>query len=149
ELAPGVAVTGRSQRELLAALRKAGEAPLAEEPAGSPRPEGARPVRHVQRAAPDRLSPAGAVPNCHAAAGPGMDPATLRARPARPLPRAAPDRLDPAGAVPNGHAADGPGMDPATVVDRLRGRRPVPATGTDQRVARGWRRPARSERPQQ
>ena len=99
ELAPGVAVTGRSQRELLAALRKAGEAPLAEEPDGSPRPEGARPVRHVQRAAPDRLGPAGA--------------------------------------VPNGHAADGPGMDPATVVDRLRGRRPVPATGTDQRVARG------------
>ncbi|HYJ72765.1 MAG TPA: helicase-associated domain-containing protein [Actinomycetota bacterium] len=99
ELAPGVAVTGRSQRELLAALRKAGEAPLAEEPDGSPRPEGARPVRHVQRAAPDRLGPAGT--------------------------------------VPNGHAADGPGMDPATVVDRLRGRRPVPATGTDQRVARG------------
>ena len=99
ELGPGVAVTGRSQRELLAALRKAGEAPLAEEPDGSPRPEGARPVRHVQRAAPDRLGPAGA--------------------------------------VPNGHAADGPGMDPATVVDRLRGRHPVPATGTDQRVARG------------
>ena len=99
ELAPGVAVTGRSQRELLAALRKAGEAPLAEEPDGSPRPEGARPVRHVQRAAPDRLGPAGA--------------------------------------VPNGHAADGPGMDPAAAVDRLRGRRPVPATGTDERVARG------------
>jgi hypothetical protein len=99
ELAPGVAVTGRSQRELLAALRKAGEAPLAEEPDGSPRPEGARPVRHVQRAAPDRLGPAGG--------------------------------------VPNGHAADGPGMDPAAAVDRLRGRRPVPATGTDERVARG------------
>jgi len=99
ELAPGVAVTGRSQRELLAALRKAGEAPLAEEPDGSPRPEGARPVRHVQRAAPDRL---------------GL-----------------------AGAAPNGHAADRPGMDPATAVDRLRGRRPVPATGTDQRVPRG------------
>ena len=43
ELAPGVAVTGRSQRELLAALRKAGEAPLAEEPDGSPRPEGPAP----------------------------------------------------------------------------------------------------------
>jgi Helicase conserved C-terminal domain len=99
ELAPGVAVTGRSQRELLAALRKAGEAPLAEEPDGSPRPEGARPVRHVQRAAPDRL---------------GL-----------------------AGAAPNGHAADRPGMDPAAAVDRLRGRRPVPATGTDRRVARG------------
>ena len=99
ELAPGVAVTGRSQRELLAALRKAGEAPLAEEPDGSPRPEGTRPVRHVQRAAPDRLGPAGA--------------------------------------APNGHATDRPGMDPATAVDRLRGRRPVPATGTDQRVARG------------
>jgi hypothetical protein len=99
ELAPGVAVTGRNQRELLAALRKAGEAPLAEEPDGSPRPEGARPVRHAQRAAPDRLGPARA--------------------------------------APNGHAADHPGMDPATAVDRLRGRRPVPATGTDQRVARG------------
>jgi Helicase conserved C-terminal domain len=99
ELAPGVAVTGRSQRELLAALRKAGEAPLAEEPDGSPRPEGSRPVRHVQRAAPDRLGSAGA--------------------------------------APNGHAAGRPGMDPATVVDRLRGRRPVPATGTDQRVPRG------------
>ena len=94
-----MAVTGRSQRELLAALRKAGEAPLAEEPDGSPRPEGTRPVRHVQRAAPDRLGPAGA--------------------------------------APNGHAADRPGMDPATAVDRLRGRRPVPATDTDQRVARG------------
>ncbi|HJW63540.1 MAG TPA: hypothetical protein VJ849_08565, partial [Actinomycetes bacterium] len=91
--------TGRSQRELLAALRKAGEAPLAEEPDGSPRPEGARPVRHAHRAAPDRLGPAGA--------------------------------------APNGHAADRPGMDPAAAVDRLRGRRPVPATGTDQRVARG------------
>jgi hypothetical protein len=98
ELAPGVAVTGRSQRELLAALRKAGEAPLAEEADGSPRPEGARPVRHVQRAAPDRLGRAAAA---------------------------------------NGHAADRPGMDPATAVDRLRGRRPVPATGTDQRVPRG------------
>jgi hypothetical protein len=100
ELAPGVAVTGRSQRELLAALRKAGEAPLAEEPDGSPRPEGARPVRHVQRVAPDRLG------------------------------RAAP--------APNGHAGDRrPEVDPATAVARLRGHRPVQATGTDQRVARG------------
>jgi Helicase conserved C-terminal domain len=100
ELAPGVAVTGRSQRELLAALRKAGEAPLAEEPDGSPRPEGARPVRHVQRVAPDRLG------------------------------RAA--------AAPNGHAGDRPlEVDPAAAVTRLRGRPPVQATGTDQRVARG------------
>jgi hypothetical protein len=99
ELAPGVAVTGRSQRELLAALRKAGEAPLAEEPDGSPRPEGSRPVRHVQRVAPDRLG------------------------------RAA--------AAANGHAADPrPPLDPAAAVARLRGRA-VPATGTDQRAARG------------
>ena len=79
ELAPGVAVTGRSQRELLAALRKAGEAPLAEEPDGSPRPEGSRPVRHVLRAAPDRLDRAAA--NGHAAGQPpGLDPATAVAR---------------------------------------------------------------------
>jgi hypothetical protein len=99
ELAPGVAVTGRSQRELLAALRKAGESPLAEEPDGSPRPEGSRPVRHVQRAAPDRLG------------------------------RAA--------TAANGHAADRrPELDPAAAVDRLRGRRPVQPTGTEQ-AARG------------
>jgi Helicase conserved C-terminal domain len=97
ELAPGVAVTGRSQRELLAALRKAGEAPLAEEPDGSPRPEGARPVRHAQRPAPDRL-----------------------------------------GRAPEGPPDRDPEADPAAVVDRLRGRRPLPAaTGTDQRAARG------------
>jgi hypothetical protein len=81
ELAPGVAVTGRSQRELLAALRKAGEAPLAEEADGSPRPEGSRPVRHVQRAAPDRLGRAVAVPNGHAAdQAPELDPAAAVAR---------------------------------------------------------------------
>ena len=79
ELAPGVAVTGRSQRELLAALRKAGEAPLAEEPDGSPRPEGSRPVRHVLRAAPDRLD-RGPAANGHANGQPGLDPATAVAR---------------------------------------------------------------------
>jgi hypothetical protein len=74
-------VTGRSQRELLAALRKAGEAPLAEEADGSPRPEGSRPVRHVQRAAPDRLGRAAAVPNGHAAGwAPELDPAAAVAR---------------------------------------------------------------------
>jgi hypothetical protein len=88
ELAPGVAVTGHSQRELLAALRKAGEAPLAEEPDGSPRPEGPRPVRHVQRVGPDRLGRAAAAANGHAAdRGPELDPATavarLRGRPAQ------------------------------------------------------------------
>ncbi|MET0833450.1 MAG: helicase-associated domain-containing protein [Actinomycetota bacterium] len=81
ELAPGVAVTGRSQRELLAALRKAGEAPLAEDTDGSPRPEGSRPVRHVQRAAPDRLGRAVAVPNGNAAdRAPELDPAAAVAR---------------------------------------------------------------------
>jgi hypothetical protein len=88
ELAPGVAVTGRSQRELLAALRKAGEAPLAEEADGSPRPEGARPVRHVQRSAPDRLGRAAAAPNGHAAdRAPELDPeaAVARLRGRRPV----------------------------------------------------------------
>ena len=88
ELAPGVAVTGRSQRELLAALRKAGESPLAEEPDGSPRPEGSRPVRHVQRAAPDRLGRTAAAPNGHAAErGPELDPAVAvdRLRGRRPV----------------------------------------------------------------
>jgi Helicase conserved C-terminal domain len=81
ELAPGVAVTGRSQRELLAALRKAGEAPVAEEADGSPRPEGSRPVRHVQRVVPDRLGRAAATPNGHAAdREPELDPATAVAR---------------------------------------------------------------------
>jgi hypothetical protein len=81
ELAPGVAVTGRSQRELLAALRKAGEAPLAEDTDGSPRPEGSRPVRHVQRAAPDRLGRAVAVRNGNAAdRAPELDPAAAVAR---------------------------------------------------------------------
>lgn len=50
ELAPGVAVTSQSQRDLLAALRKSGEAPLAEEPDGTPRPESRKPVRHPGRA---------------------------------------------------------------------------------------------------
>jgi Helicase conserved C-terminal domain len=80
ELAPGVAVTGRSQRELLAALRKAGEAPLAEEPDGSPRPEGSRPVRHVLRAAPDRLDRAAAANGYAANQSPGLDPAAAVAR---------------------------------------------------------------------
>jgi len=81
ELAPGVAVTGRGQRELLEALRKAGESPLAEEPDGRPRPEGARPVRHVQRGAPDRLSRPAAAGNGHPADGrPELDPAAAVAR---------------------------------------------------------------------
>jgi hypothetical protein len=88
ELAPGVAVTGRSQQELLAALRKAGEAPLAEEPDGSPRPEGSRPVRHAQRPSPDRLGRATAAPNGHAAdRSPELDPAAAvdRLRGRRPI----------------------------------------------------------------
>jgi hypothetical protein len=90
ELAPGVAVTGRSQRELLAALRKAGESPLAEEADGSPRPEGSRPVRHAQRAAPDRLGRA-AAGNGHAAdRRPELDPAAAVARLRGPRRRPAP-----------------------------------------------------------
>jgi hypothetical protein len=52
ELAPGVAVTSQSQHELLAALRKSGELPLAEEPDGTPRPESRKPVRHSGRGRP-------------------------------------------------------------------------------------------------
>jgi hypothetical protein len=81
ELAPGVAVTGRGQRELLEALRKAGESPLAEEPDGSPRPEGARPVRHVQRVAHDRLGRPAPAGNGHAAdRRPELDPVDAVAR---------------------------------------------------------------------
>ncbi len=58
ELAPGVAVTGRSQRDLLAALRKAGEAPLAEESDGTPRPESRKAVRHPGRAYPGEVGSA-------------------------------------------------------------------------------------------
>jgi Helicase conserved C-terminal domain len=70
ELAPGVAVTSRPQRELLAALRKAGEAPLAEEPDGSPRPESPRPVRFVPRPAADQVGGPAAAANGHAQPGP-------------------------------------------------------------------------------
>jgi Helicase conserved C-terminal domain len=90
ELAPGVAVTGRGQRELLAALRKAGEAPLAEEPDGSPRPEGLRPVRHAQRPVSDRLGGPATAGNGHPGrpgeADPGAAVARLRGR--RPAPAA-------------------------------------------------------------
>jgi Helicase conserved C-terminal domain len=58
ELAPGVAVTSQPQRDLLAALRKSGEAPLAEEPDGTPRPESSNPVRHPGRAYPQRVGTA-------------------------------------------------------------------------------------------
>jgi hypothetical protein len=116
ELAPGVAVTGRGQRELLEVLRKGGESPLAEEPDGSPRPEGARPVRHVQRPAPDRLGRA-AAGNGHAAdRGPELDPADAVAR----LRGRRPGRDDP---EPAGEP------DPDS-------RSPDP-TVTDERVARG------------
>jgi len=81
ELAPGVAVTGRSQAELLAVLRKAGEAPLAEGADGSPRPEGLRPVRHAQRPAPDRLGRAAPASNGRDGHGsPEADPAAAVAR---------------------------------------------------------------------
>jgi Helicase conserved C-terminal domain len=102
ELAPGVAVTSRSQRELLAALRKAGEAPLAEEPDGSPRPESPRPVRHAQRAAAgQRGGSRGAANPAPAANGHAAPPLEREPRPAGQRPEA----------------------DPVTVVARLRGRR--------------------------
>ena len=54
EVGPGVAVSAKSRREVLAALRKAGQAPVAEEADGSTRTEAPKPVRHPPR-------PAGAV----------------------------------------------------------------------------------------
>jgi len=133
ELAPGVAVTGRSQRELLAALRKAGESPLAEEADGSPRPEGSRPVRHVQRAAPDRLGRAAAAGNGHAAdRRPELDPATAVAR--------LRGRRSPG---PPGQSGPDPGRQPAPAPPASDPRH-QPARddrdalgGADQRVARG------------
>jgi hypothetical protein len=101
ELAPGVAVTSRPQRELLAALRKAGEAPLAEEPDGSPRPESPRPVRYAQRAA------AGQRGRSRGAADPAPAANGHAGPPLEREPRAA------------GHR---PEADPVTVVARLRGR---------------------------
>jgi Helicase conserved C-terminal domain len=101
ELAPGVAVTPRPQRELLAALRKAGEAPLAEEPDGSPRPETPRPVRHAPRAAADRRS------GSPEAAGPAPAANGHARQPAERAPR------------PAGRQAE---ADPAAVLARLRGR---------------------------
>jgi hypothetical protein len=96
ELAPGVAVTSRPQRELLAALRKAGEAPLAEEPDGSPRPETPRPVRHTPRPPAGLGEPAPAA-NGHA---PPARPADLVARLRGPRTGPAtppdPDQADPA-----------------------------------------------------
>ena len=130
ELAPGVAVTGRGQRELLEALRKAGESPLAEEPDGSPRPEGARPVRHVQRVAPDRLGRTTAAANGHAEhRRPELDPAAAVARlrgrrPADPAPPAGDRPAEPGPPAPDRPAEPGPpGPD-----------RPA---ATDERVARG------------
>jgi hypothetical protein len=99
ELAPGVAVTARPQRDLLAALRKAGEAPLAEEPDGRPRPETPRPVRHAVRAAvdgptgPRAASPAGPAPASNGHPQAGLD----EGGPQRPAGRAR--RADPAAAV--------------------------------------------------
>jgi Helicase conserved C-terminal domain len=97
ELAPGVAVTSRPQRELLAALRKAGEAPLAEEPDGSPRPEAPRPVRHAPRSAAGGLGGPTPAVNGHA---PPVRPTDVVARLRGPRPAAGPppdpDPADPA-----------------------------------------------------
>jgi Helicase conserved C-terminal domain len=96
ELAPGVAVTSRPQRELLAALRKAGEAPLAEEPDGSPRPEAPRPVRHAPRSAAGGLGGPTPAVNGHA---PPVRPTDVVARLRGPRPAAGPpdpDLADPA-----------------------------------------------------
>jgi hypothetical protein len=102
ELAPGVAVTSRPQRELLAALRKAGEAPLAEEPDGSPRPETPRPVRHAPRSAAGGLGGPTPAANGHA---PPVRPTdvVIRLRGPRPAtgPPPDPDAADPDPADPD------------------------------------------------
>jgi hypothetical protein len=89
ELAPGVAVTSQSQRDLLAALRKSGESPLAEDSDGTPRPEWRKPVRHPGRAHSHQvggsrppkgersaIDPAELVSRLRAGAGEGQAPAT-------------------------------------------------------------------------
>jgi hypothetical protein len=99
ELAPGVAVTQRPQRDLLAGLRKAGEAPLAEEADGSPRLESRKAVRHPGRPGAGEAGEAGA-PRAEAL----VDPAGLVARL-----RAAPS----SGNGSAGPAGPGPGSGPA------------------------------------
>jgi len=108
ELAPGVAVTSRPQRDLLAALRKAGEAPLAEEPDGRPRPETPRPVRYAPRAAADQVGGTAPASNGHARPGPA------ERRPSPPAERLADGEPQPPVAGP-------PHADPAAAVARLRG----------------------------
>jgi hypothetical protein len=107
ELAPGVAVTSRPQRELLAALRKAGEAPLAEEPDGSPRPEAPRPVRHAPRSAAGGLGGPTPAVNGHA---PPVRPTDVvaRLRGQRPAAGPPPDP-DPADPAPEGSGPEGSG----------------------------------------
>jgi Helicase conserved C-terminal domain len=56
ELAPGVAVSSKPESDVLAALRGAGEAPLAEEPDGTPRPGSRKAVRHSPRAHPSEVA---------------------------------------------------------------------------------------------
>jgi len=114
ELAPGVAVTSRPQRELLAALRKAGEAPLAEEPDGSPRPETPRPVRHAPRSAAGGLGGPTPAVNGHA---PPARPTDVVARLRGPRPATGPRPAsgpppDPDPAAPD--LADPDPADPAT-----------------------------------
>src|SRR6266508_3137829 len=107
ELAPGVAVTSRPQRELLAELRKAGEAPVAEEADGSPRRDARRAVRHSPRTALDRLAERRTGPGSEPAADPAEVVARLRATggPAPAARRAADARSRPVdGAAPDGEA---------------------------------------------
>jgi Helicase conserved C-terminal domain len=127
ELAPGVAVTARPQRELLAALRKAGEAPLAEEPDGRPRPETPRPVRHTPRAAVDSSGSRSASLGGAASASNGHPQARLAER--QPAELADGEQHRPAELEPR--------ADPAAAVARLRG-------PTDRRTPR---EPAEREPP--
>jgi Helicase conserved C-terminal domain len=113
ELAPGVAVTQHSQRELLAELRKAGEAPVVEEPDGTPRIQGRRAVRHSPRAAADRR----ARPPAKATADPADVVARLRAAGGHPAAarQAVPSAQDPAA---GGRPTDGEARVTAGADDR-------------------------------
>jgi Helicase conserved C-terminal domain len=107
ELAPGVAVTSQSQRDLLAALRKSGESPLAEEPDGTPRPESRKPVRHPGRAYPFQAGAARPPGGDRAGVGPAELVARLRDGEGAGGAGGAGDRGDPRDG--NGASGDGAG----------------------------------------
>ncbi len=126
ELAPGVAVTGRPQRELLGALRKAGESAVGEDAQGNARREAGTPVRYPARAGSDELARR-RTGEFAAVADPARIVARLRASAARSA------VADPPGA---GTTPPGAGTTPAKVTELARRaaerRSPIaPAHGVD------------------